>query len=106
MKKVLFSLSQVGLATMAMDRMYHLARSVLDNSGLGLRSFISEGTDNPEAPGWSVQRTLDSFPCYDPEVWAELLERTRRIHGELEKCEALMTKVSKSFPRNTTKEPL
>lgn len=101
-----FNLSKVGLTLMAMDRAYYRARNVLDSSCVGITLPLSAGNTDRQAVDWKVQDTLERFPCYDPEVWAELLERTRRIHGELEKCEALISKARKSFPRNTTKEPL
>jgi hypothetical protein len=106
MKTAQVNLSKIGLALLSMDRMYLRAKELLDSIGLGHRTFISESEDDNEYLSFKVSDLLEEFPCHKPLVWAELLERTRRIHGELEKCEALIALVKKSFPRNTTKEPL
>jgi hypothetical protein len=94
------NLSKVGLTLQAVSLAEIELLNIADQFGTGYRSL-----NGGHVAHWRVDVALNNFPCYDEAVWIEILERTRRIRGELAKVDALLKKAQKTFPRNTQKEP-
>ncbi len=96
-------LATVGLACLKADTVLHLVYNLVDSIGLGRRRFL-QGDKSDSRLNWVLEEVLETSPELSQKDWAELVERLRRVHGELSKCESLIARV-KAFPRNTTKEP-
>lgn len=91
----------VGNTCIKADTILHSVYALLDDIGLGSRRFL-----RGEFPEDFVLESVDEALLGCPlEVWVELLVRLRRIQSEISACSALVSE-AKSFPRNTTKEPL
>jgi hypothetical protein len=99
------NLANVGLVALKSDKIAYDISSILSRIGLYHRpGMITENDELIETR--RVERMLERFPCFSDKVWTELLERMRRIDGELAKCAALIEKNESPFRVNQQKEAL
>lgn len=90
------NLAVVGLTALKTDEAVFKLIKICE--GIGLFHRIGMLTENGEdIEAWRVERMLERFPCLEEKVWLELLERMRRIHGEIAKCEALIEEHESPF---------
>lgn len=98
------NLAILGLVALKVDRVAHDLGSIGEDLGLFHRlGMLTENGEEIES--WRVERCVERAPWLSDDALVVVLERLRRVHGEITKCRELF-EASKSFPRNTTKEPL